>query len=145
MEYTPKPELPVHEVPRVIQEGEAEALATSVMRCADLNKNQELSFTELTAMLEATPHEGFGRYWAELQNSLPRSIDDVYMLGQVGQKSGTGGIPPLRHRERDWSFQHHASRRRHLGHGRASSGRPGLPGGDRSGARCVLHAATHAM
>ena len=64
MEYTPKPELPVHEVPRAIQEGEAEALATSVMRCADLNKNQELSFTELTAMLEATPHEGFGRYWA---------------------------------------------------------------------------------
>ena len=84
MEYTPKPELPVHEVPRAIQEGEAEALATSVMRCADLNKNQELSFTELTAMLEATPHEGFGRYWAELKKSLPRSIDDVYMLDQVG-------------------------------------------------------------
>ena len=44
---------------------EAVALARAVMRVADINKNKELSFTELTCMLENSAYQEFGRWVKE--------------------------------------------------------------------------------
>jgi len=44
---------------------EALSVARAVMRVADVNKNRELSFTEITSMLEASPYQDFGRWMKE--------------------------------------------------------------------------------
>ena len=44
---------------------EAVAVARGVMRTADTNKNKELSFTELTCMLESSAYQDFGRWVKE--------------------------------------------------------------------------------
>jgi hypothetical protein len=47
------------------------AIAKGIMRTADVNRNNELSFTELTQMLENSLFEGFGRWVKVACASLP--------------------------------------------------------------------------
>ena len=50
-------------------------MAKEMMTIADLNRNKELSFTELTQMLENSAHQAFGRWIKQQKQAGFRAID----------------------------------------------------------------------
>jgi hypothetical protein len=66
---------------------EACVVAKMVMKQADVNRNNELSFTELTQMLENTAHEAFGRWVKQKKQKGFREYD--------ADRQGTIGLQEL--------------------------------------------------